>query len=263
MQNVIQKIGFIGSGNVATNLASAMFNAGFTITQVISKSIENAATLASAVHAAHSADLSEIDTDADLYIVSVSDTALPEICKTLRLPGKLVVHTSGYMSMNALEGITKRYGVFYPLQSFVKHRLIELSNVPVCLENNREEDIQLLRQFAEKLSQNVKYIDSQKRRQLHLAAVFACNFPNFMYVIAEEILAKHEISFDLLIPLIDETSSRISEKSPVSLQTGPARRNDIVVMQDHQSMLSNSDYKEVYELLSKLIIKKYYPNEKL
>jgi predicted short-subunit dehydrogenase-like oxidoreductase (DUF2520 family) len=263
MQDSIQKIGFIGSGNVATNLAFAMFNAGFTITQIISKSIENASLLASGVNADFSDKLSEITSDADLFIISVNDTVLPQICKTLRLPGKLVVHTSGYASIDMLNEVTERNGVFYPLQSFVKQRLVDLKNIPVCIETSQKSDIVILGEFAEKLSLAIKFIDSQKRKQLHLAAVFACNFPNFMYGIAEEILAEHNMSFNLLIPLIKETSGRVAEKSPELLQTGPARRKDMAIVQDHLNMISNKDYKEIYEMLSRLIIKKYYPDEKL
>lgn len=263
MKKSIQKIVFIGSGNVATNLAYAMFRKGFTIVQIISKSLKNASLLASGVNAACSDNLSEININADLYIISVNDTALPEICKTLRLSGKLVVHTSGYVSMRVLENVTERCGVFYPLQSFVKQRLIDLTDIPVCLEASNEEDIVLLKQLAEKLELSVNFIDSPKRKQLHLAAVFACNFSNFMYGIAEEILTKHKIPFELLLPLVNETAGRLAEKSPWLLQTGPARRKDLNVMKEHLSLINNEDYKEIYELMSRLIVKKYYPDEKL
>lgn len=253
----INKVVFIGAGNVATNLALAMHRAGLEIIQICSRTSEHAKTLALCVKSDYTDIIENVSQDADIYIIAVNDTALIQVCKQLRLSGKLVVHTSGFTSLEVLTEVSEHCGVFYPLQSFTKNHIPDMHDVPFCLESAVSEDMEKLEELARKISSNIRYIDSKKRKQLHLAAVFACNYSNFMYVIAEDILTKYHISFDLLKPLIIETATRIRSASPSVMQTGPARRNDKGVIKEHVNMLHDENYKELYQLLSELIINKY------
>ena len=116
---------FIGAGNLATNLAKALYQNGFRIVQVYSRTKEAACALAQTVEAGYTTELSEVSKDARLYIVSLKDdafvTLLPEI-----VAGKedaLLVHTAGSIPMNIWEGKASRYGVFYPMQTFSKQRI--------------------------------------------------------------------------------------------------------------------------------------------
>lgn len=261
MQNEIHSISFIGSGNVATNLACSFHAKGIKINQIYSKNKQNAEILAKRVLAESTDSIDEINKTSDIIIVSVNDTALPEIAEKIKINGNLIVHTSGFTHMDVLQNKWNRYGVIYPLQSFVKSKITDLHKVPFCLECSNEEDLLSIENLSKKVSSAIRLIDSQKRKQLHLAAVFASNFTNCMYSVAESILTKHHISFDLLKPLITETAQRIDQTSPELLQTGPARRNDISVINEHISMLSEHDQKELYDLISKFIIQKYHKNE--
>lgn len=261
MQNEIKSIVFIGSGNVATNLACSYYSKGLKILQIISRNISNAELLAKCVKADFTDQLSEINTTADLVIISVNDSSVQLIAESLQLKGNLVVHTSGFLGMNILQNTSERYGVLYPLQSFIKARMIELRDVPFCIESENPSDLELLEQFARKVSSTIRYIDSQKRIQLHLAAVFACNFSNYMYSIAETILTKYHLSFDLLKPLIVETAQRTGTISPSAMQTGPARRNDTQTINEHLKMIDEEEFREIYALISKHIIKKYHAND--
>jgi len=99
---------------------------------------------------------------------------------------------------------------------------------------------------------------------LHVAGVFACNFTNLNYVIAEEILRENNISFDLIKPLIRETASKVMGISPLKVQTGPAVREDRAIMDKHVELLaSKPEYASLYNTLSKLIIKKKNDNGQL
>ena len=96
--------------------------------------------------------------------------------------------------------------------------------------------------------------NSKRRAQLHIAAVFACNFTNAMYNAAQHLLAEEGIPFEVLLPLIDETAAKVHTLAPHESQTGPAVRGDKAVMQSHMKALSNDkELSEMYELISNYI----------
>lgn len=243
---------FIGAGNLATNLAKALYKNGFRIVQVYSRTKEAACALAQAVEAGYTTELSEVSKDARLYIVSLKDdafvTLLPEI-----VAGKedtLLVHTAGSIPMNVWEGKTSRYGVFYPMQTFSKQREVDFRVVPFFIESNSSEDTELLKAIASVLSEKVYEATSEQRRSLHLAAVFTCNFTNHMYALASELLKKYDLPFNAMLPLIDETARKVHELEPKQAQTGPAVRYDENVINKHLEMLAGEpEMQELYRLV--------------
>ena len=255
--NTISSIVFIGAGNVACKLSEGFKDTGRKVLQVYSRTETSARSLASMLNADFTSDLNKIEKGADIYIISVSDGAVPEIVKNLKLGKGLVVHTSGILAMEMLENVSQNIGVFYPLQTLSKNRKIDFLSIPVCVEANKEENLALLEDLARSFTTDVRYIDSPQRKLIHLAAVFASNFANQMYSIAEEIIKESEIPFDILKPLILETAEKIMYLDPYEAQTGPARRNDKNVINQHLEMLKNTNYNECYQLLSEMIANKY------
>jgi len=249
--NSIQNIVLIGAGNVATHLALAFYKSGLNIFQIYSKSLDSAQELAKKVKATYTTDLQKIKLDADLYIISIADNAIEEVTAQFNLNDKLVVHTSGSVPMEILNTVSTNYGVLYPLQTFSKMKELDFNNIPLCLEANNSENFEKLNSFAKLISENIQVINSEQRKKLHLAAVFACNFPNFMYSVAAEITKQSEIDFDILRPLIKETADKIIGISPWEAQTGPAKRGDEKIMNEHLEMLSEfPEFKEIYKLIS-------------
>lgn len=259
----ISKIVFIGAGNVATNLAIALHNKGICILQVVSRTIESARELALKVNAEFSNDFSEISQLADLYIFSVTDTALIEIVKSFPLKSKRVIHTSGSLEIGILSSISQNYGVFYPLQTFSKSEIIDFKNIPICIESDNN-DLELeLFNLGKLISDNVQKINSNQRKILHVAAVFSCNFSSYMYLISNNILSENNLSFDLIKPLIERTAQKIKNIEPEKAITGPARRNDNEIIQSHLDFLkTHPDYVEIYKLLSLSIIKHFFDTNK-
>jgi predicted short-subunit dehydrogenase-like oxidoreductase (DUF2520 family) len=246
----------IGAGNVATQLGLALADAGYKISQVYSKTASAAAALSKKLKANPLTDLKKLDQDAAIYIIAVKDDAIEAIAKQLKLKDKIVVHTSGSVSMEVLKKASKNYGVFYPLQTFTKDKKIDFKAVPICLEGNNKDTSTTLQYFAKSISSNVNLVNSDQRKVIHLAAVFACNFSNHMYAIADDILKKNKLSLDILKPLIEETAQKIRNTSPAKAQTGPAVRGDKKTMEGHLKMLKgDKKLKEIYELVSKHIIK--------
>jgi predicted short-subunit dehydrogenase-like oxidoreductase (DUF2520 family) len=250
------RITLIGSGNVATHLAAALKNAGHRLVQVYSPNMHNAALLAYHVGASAIDSLKDIDPETDIFIIAVKDDAISEIVPQLSLFKKPVAHTSGAVSLQVLLDVTPDAGVFYPLQTFSKTKELNFCEVPVCIEGATEELTRQLEELARTISNNIYRVDSAQRKILHLAAVFACNFTNHLYAVAEGLLKEHRMSFDMLRPLITETADKIKTHAPASVQTGPAVRKDEQTMQAHLQMLDGKDeLQQIYLLLSQDIIK--------
>jgi len=193
---------------------------------------------------------------ADIYLIVVSDDAISEVSYFLKDKGGLVVHASGSLPLSALQA-NGRTGVFYPVQTFSQNKTVDFRTIPICLETRSETDMELLRSLAFSISDRVYCIDSEQRRNLHLAAVFANNFSNHLFHIAHEVCLKNEISFDILRPLILETAKKIEKIPPYASQTGPARRNDRGTMQGHMDLLTNENHLAIYRLLSRSIQETY------
>ncbi|MFY9308354.1 MAG: DUF2520 domain-containing protein [Bacteroidia bacterium] len=255
MKSPRYKIVLLGAGNVATHLGLALKKSGQPIVQVYSRQFENAVGLAKKLNCGYTDSLKTIDKTADVYIIAVKDDVVGEIAKLLKLKNKIVVHTSGSVDMNVLKTASANYGVFYPLQTFSKSNKVNIKAVPFCLEASNSKTLKSLTVLAENISNNVLEINSEQRKTIHLAAVFACNFSNHMYAIADVLLKANNLSLDILKPLIEETAKKIQHASPVEMQTGPAKRKDKNTMNKHLQLLGNrKEYKKMYRLLSKSIM---------
>lgn len=247
------RVSIIGSGNVATHLAKALKSANAQVLNIWSHNFENAQVLANKVNARAIAELSQISDDTDIVLISVKDDAIGSIAEQLKDFKGLIAHTSGAVTLDALAG-NENYGVFYPLQTFSKHKELDFSNLPLCLEANNATNLSLLKQLATLISNSIYEVDSEQRKTLHLAAVFACNFPNYLYGVAQQLLAQHQLDFDIIKPLITETANKIQTALPTEVQTGPAIRNDEQTLQKHEGMLQeHPEWLNIYQLLSKQI----------
>lgn len=252
------KVVIVGSGNVATHLSLAIASLeGIEICQVYSPTEAHAEILAERLNCDFVTDPTQIRKDADVYLFALKDQALETVIRAVPANNGLWLHTSGSMPMQVFAGYTERYGVLYPLQTFSKSREISFQGIPLFIECHREEDKNCLEDLARRLSGKVCELSSEKRRSLHLAAVFACNFTNHIYALAEEILAKEGLSRDYLFPLIDETAAKVHELPAQEAQTGPAIRYDENIINKHLGMLADDpDVQTLYRLLSQSIHKK-------
>lgn len=256
-----ENIVLIGSGKLATSLAFALKKAGRNIDYIYSRSLTNAQKLGEATGIQFTDKISDLPQNAALYIISITDSAIEEIITQLKISSGIVVHTSGSVEMDIIKPYDN-YGVFYPLMQFTNDKITNFKNVPVCIEASNVNNFQYLKTLAEDLSAQVYAMNSDQRRFLHLGAVFVCNFTNLNYVIAEEILAKQGLSFDIFGRLISETASKAIRKSPATLQTGPAVRKDYNIIEKHIALLAEfPEYQEIYRLLTQTIIDKKNKNE--
>jgi predicted short-subunit dehydrogenase-like oxidoreductase (DUF2520 family) len=251
------RIVMLGSGNVATQLAIALRQNGFHISQVYSPNAKHAQALAKTVKASPVSALGKIEKTADAYILAVKDDAIAPLAKKLKLKDKLVIHTSGTAALSILSPASSNTGVLYPLQTISKERILIWRKIPICVEASGKPAKALLDKIARRISDRVVSLGTEERRVLHLAAVFACNFSNHMYSIAARLLKKQDLSFSLLIPLIQETAEKAGALGPDLSQTGPAARRDEKTIKKHLKMLSSDkNYRQLYLSISKSIREK-------
>jgi predicted short-subunit dehydrogenase-like oxidoreductase (DUF2520 family) len=245
----------LGSGKVATQVGKALHNAGIPVAQVYSPTLSHAQTLALQVHAKAISELAELTKNADLYIISVKDDAILTLVGQLDLGDKIVLHTSGSTAMDVLKTASTNYGVLYPLQTFSFDKTVDFSQVPIAVEASSPEIAKQLEALAHKLSPKIVQMSSEQRLVLHIAAVFACNFSNHLYAIAQQLLENKGISFDYLRPLIAETAAKVQQALPSEVQTGPAIRKDEKILQKHLDFLNEQpQVQEIYRLLSQSIV---------
>ncbi len=250
---VMLTIVLLGNGNVAHHLYQAI-NSSATV-RVVQVYGRNEQGLKDFEYNTLVTTSAETIVDADLYLIAVNDDAIPEVAAGIRQKKGLVAHTSGAVPITSLPN--SRRAVFYPLQSFTRDIPVNFTTIPICLEAEHEKDFQVLEVLAKSLSRTVCRMDSQQRLQLHLAAIFANNFSNYLYYLAQEICKEQEINFELLHPLILETANKMRFLPPKKAQTGPARRQDAATMQKHLEMLKNPTHRNIYEVMSHSIQELY------
>ena len=255
------RISFMGAGRVAHHLAHVL-SQHHKIVQIYSRTLATAQTLAAQVKATATMNIEELNPDIDLVIIAVSDQAIASIISNVyqQLPHVLIVHTSGSTDIEVLAQIHARAGVFYPLQTFSLDRDIPWLDTPIFVEAKSEDDLVLLAELANQLSTRVYLYTSAQRLSLHLAAVFACNFSNYCYDMAKQIVDAQHVDFSLLYPLILETANKVLNNDPKQMQTGPAMRGDQNILKMHEQMLQKAqreDLKNIYQLMSQQILQSH------
>ena len=252
MSKLNLKIVIVGAGNVSWHLAKELQKNDQEILQVYNRSVGSAISLSRRLKCDFTTRIEDINKKADLYIIAVKDSVIAQVSDSLLVADKLVVHTSGAVDIGKIKH--KRNGVIYPLQTFSKEKKLNFKNIPFCIEASKSEDYNTLMRLATLLSPKVYNINSHQRKVLHVAAVFACNFSNFMYMIADDILQKEQIPLDILQPLIKETASKIKMLKPKEVQTGPAVRKDKSSINAHLNYLEKGAHFDIYKILTETIL---------
>lgn len=253
MKDKIERILIIGAGNVATHIAKSL-SINKSIVGIISKNKVSARELALKINCPFINDLSSLP-DCDLVLICTNDSSLADIESEIPLNFN-IAYTSGSVELNK-NSSRNNYGVFYPLQTFSKERNIDLENVPFLIEATNKKFGQRLFELASEISNQVSFNSSIERKKLHIAAVFVNNFSNHLALLAKEYIDENNLNWNYLKPLIQETTNKIISNSPENSQTGPARRNDQFIIEEHLSMLKSYP-KEIYKVLSESILNTYY-----
>ncbi len=251
----MRRVVVIGSGNLAEALCCAIARSELELVQLFGRNARRVAEVARLAATVGETDPQRLAA-ADIYLLAVSDRAVGEVAEALPIPvGAAVAHTAGSVDLEVLPSRFARRAVFYPMQTFTKGRAVDFTQIPIFLEASTPELYLELEHFARCLSRTVIPADSARRAKIHLAAVFACNFANHMYVVGEQIARTAGLDFDVLKPLVAETAAKACDAStPVAVQTGPAARHDLATQQRHLELLRGEEQKEtIYSTISQSI----------
>lgn len=252
----------VGAGNLASHLGKALYSKGYNILQVYSRTLKHATDLAHPLKASPITNIADVNTKADFIIISVTDNAIGSIVKQIPTCNAIVAHTAGSVPQTVLNKFAN-HGVFYPFQTFTKNKEVCYSAIPILVEGCSEKVIKALLKMGNNLSEKVISATSDQRKQLHLAAVFSCNFVNHLYTLADDLLKEAGLDFTLLMPLIKETTEKLETLSPFEAQTGPAVRDDSETINSHSTALANNNnLKNIYQTLSQGIYSKHIINNK-
>ena len=244
------KISVIGSGNVATHFARAMYQRGHSIDQVWSRSLAHAQLLADKVEAEPINDFSQLRLQSAVFIMAISDDALHEVAPILHLGDALVLHTSGATSIEVLQSTSSRYGVLWSPQTFIRDVALEYNELPFCIEGSDPKTEDDIEEFIGMISQHIYHTNLQQRQYLHLSAVFVNNFTNGLYGIAQKICREHDVPFEILHPLVLNTARKVQWGDVRYQLTGPAVRNDTKTLAVHRKLLA--DDKATLQLYNRL-----------
>lgn len=249
------RIALVGAGGVATSVGVALAQAAAAPVAVWSRTREKALALAERTGALACSEIEDIPQQVDIVIISVADDAIGSVARRVaaHLPAALILHTAGSVAQDILrEAGAANYGVLYPMQTFSSSRIVDFSKVTVFVEACNEVMAEKASSVARTLGATVVRASSEQRRFLHIAAVFACNFANAAYTMAAQLLQEHNLPFEAMLPLIDETAAKVHRLHPLDAQTGPAARGDHSVMNAHKAMLPEQ-LKEIYTAMSDYI----------
>ncbi len=263
MKKSIKTISFIGAGNVATNLAAAFFDNGIQIDFIYSRKIESANALANTVNATAICDLSNIVLNSDLTIVALKDDVIKKVLASTDFTNTFLVHTSGSFNSDELRFFSSNFGCFYPFQTFRKEVKADFKNIQLFMEGNTVENKDLLIELGQLLSDKVKPMNSEERRALHIGGVGINNFTHFILSQTKQYCEENNLEVTYFSELLNQTiQNSFYKEDSIQLQTGPARRGDVSLIQSHIKQLeSDKNYQKIYQTISQLILDQYHEDQ--
>lgn len=250
------KFSIVGSGNVAHHFAEMLCSGGHQLLQVWSRDISHAGEIASKFKATVAPHLSLLSEENQLIVVAVKDDVIGEVAQ--QIPVQLsVIHTSGSLPADIFPH--RRKGVVWPIYSLTKGIPSDYGRMPIIIEAGESQFQNWLVSEFSKLSRSVRAVSGADRSKVHLAAVFANNFTNQMYDLAKTLMEKSGLTFDLLLPIIEQETEKIHRISPSEAQTGPGRRADMETINTHLKLLADDPEAErIYKSVTDRILKIYH-----
>ncbi len=247
---------------MATGLGKILLEKGVRIDKIYNHQEASAKSLAELLNCCYTTNKADIPNDSTLYLIALKDDHILQTIQDMSLENKLVIHTSGSFSSQLLQQHTTRWGCFYPMQTIIKDQDVDLRKSPTFIEAANEKDTLLLEKIGKLLNSTVYKLDSSKRIKLHLAAVATNNFTYHLFSCIQDYCNKHQLPYSTLKPLLIRTIENINKEYPFKLQTGPAKRKDIKIIETHLNLLQDEEFLlDIYRLLSNQILKKHQDHE--
>jgi predicted short-subunit dehydrogenase-like oxidoreductase (DUF2520 family) len=282
-------VAIVGAGSLATFLATALHDAGFTITEIIardtSRSRSHARSLAAKVGAqtvtGHSSAL-----DATLLWFCVPDREIHGAASALaghlaaraaaqkknRVPSKVqnrdptkvrfALHSSGALLSREL-GPLRKAGIavasVHPLMTFVAGTHPSLTDVPFAMEGDRAAT-QVARQIVSKLGGESFSLPAARKPAYHAWATLTSPLLLAFLVTLEEAARAAGLTREdarrKSLPIIRQTLANYSRLGPAPSFSGPLVRGDAETVARHLSALKkHPGAREVYVALARAALR--------
>ena len=270
-------VSIVGAGRLATFMAAALNDAGFTIAEIVARDLprsrRRARTLAATVGAqavtANSAAL-----DATLLWLCVPDREISVAAGALALNlaanaaankkgrPRFVFHSSGALLSRELEPLRKAgpaVASVHPLMTFVADAHPSLAGVPFALEGDHGA-MRVARRIVRELGGESFSLPASRKAAYHAWATMASPLLLAFLVTLEEAaraagLTRHEARRKCL-PIIRQTLANYSRLGPARSFSGPLVRGDAATVAKHLAVLKkHPGSREVYVVLARAALR--------
>ena len=249
----------IGTGRVAFHLGHALGRAGRRITGIAGRDQRRTRELARELRTTPFS-IDEGWPICGIYVIAVKDDAIAELAARIVPRDAVVAHTSGALDVDVLMPHAHR-AVLWPIQSLSPGTPADLTHTPFIIDGNDDVARGAIRDLAREVSGKVVELPLRQRQMLHLAAVFASNFPVYLLQMADHLLRRQDIDPALLMPLWNSIARKVAEVGPENALTGPARRGDARTLQRHLELsVTDPELRAAYALMSRMIMDHYHPD---
>jgi predicted short-subunit dehydrogenase-like oxidoreductase (DUF2520 family) len=244
----LPKLGFIGTGVVATALSQAFEDADYRVAAVHGRAARGAEELARTLWGAKAALSRQDVVDAsDVVFLAVPDDAITSVAESVTWSrGHAAVHCNGAASLDLLAAASKvgaEVGVFHPLQSFASaeqaRRLIPGSTFRIEASGKH------LRGLLEGMARAIggqPFSLGADPTLYHLSAVLASNYLVTLLHLASELWLElgttREDGLRALLPLVAGTLENVKHLGIPAALTGPIARGDAGTVARHLNALS-------------------------
>jgi predicted short-subunit dehydrogenase-like oxidoreductase (DUF2520 family) len=258
----MNKVCLLGSGNVAWHFGQWMIAKNIDLVHVYSRTKSAARSLAEELDCPYTDCIQEITKEADIYLLCINDDSIAEFMNkwSLKFTEKqILIHTSGSIPSSVFKSFHDHFGCVWPIQSLTKDITSNATEIPFVITASDEATKESIFAFIHTISDHIIETDDETKSDMHFMAVMVNNFTNHIYSLVEDFGKEKQIDFNIFLPLIKASIDKLSFASPSEIQTGPARRNDQKIIQNHLTKLNKyPELQEVYTTLSQSIITKYH-----
>ena len=243
-------LAFIGAGTLGTALAHGVASAGYSVTMIFSRELEDAKRLAGSLPEAMAiSSVDEIAT-ADLIFLTVPDDEITRVCNAVRWrPKSYVVHCSGALSLEALEFAAKlgaKTGSLHPLQTFARgdHQVARLADIAYAIEASDGSIRRVLEELVRNLGGRSQWIRGADKPLYHASAAMASNYLLSLLGDASKLWESFGLSREQgmhsLLPLVKGTLDNLQDIGFPDALTGPIARGDVETVEIHLEALTSS-----------------------
>jgi predicted short-subunit dehydrogenase-like oxidoreductase (DUF2520 family) len=243
-------VSIVGCGRAGGSIGLALKRAGYAVTAAWSRTRAGRQRAHRLLDVPVLTDPAAVAAAGDIVFVAVPDDAIAEIAPDLKsgeLAGKVIVHTSGGVSIDALAVVRDfgaRNGSMHPLQTLpdAVRGAEALSGAAVAVTCDPR-DRALLFRLARAWGGRPFPLADKDKTLYHAAAVFASNYVVTSVWASLRILERIGIpnARHLLAPLAQSSVQNVTSTSPDRAITGPVVRGDTEMVRRHVQALAHAD----------------------